>query len=205
MIVQRLVAGTAAVILVSALAACAPEAEPETIEPTVEPTPTETAAPEPEPEELVFTLPVDCTEILPSSRVDAFAAQGLQLLGGPGSLYGNDYFFEATPEQLAGGITCVYADESDDLSSIAISVAPVQTATRAGIVNDLTSQGLNEEVTDDGTVTFSQQGDEQGLAPAILNVVTADSWISVIMSIGGPARFEEAVVLADEVEATVYR
>ncbi len=205
MVVQRLLAGTAAVILVGALAACAPEPEPVEAEPSVEPTPTVSASAEPEPVDRTFTLPVDCTEILPASRVEAFAAEKLTLLGGPGSVYGNDYFFEATPEQLAGGITCVYADEADDLSSIAISVAPISPATRAGIIGDLTDQGLNEEVTANGAVTYSQQGDEQGLAPAILNVVTQESWISIITVIGGPASFERAQVLASEVEASVYR
>jgi hypothetical protein len=205
MVVQRLLAGTAAVVLVGVLAACAPEPEPVEAEPTVEPTPTETASGEPEPVARTFTLPVDCTEILPASRVEAFSADNLQLLGGPGSVYGNEYFFEATPEQLAGGITCVYADEADDLSSIAISVAPISPATRPGIITDLTGQGLNEDITDDGAVTYSQQGDEQGLAPAILNVVTQESWISIISVIGGPASFERAQLLADEVDDSVYR
>lgn len=205
MVVQRLIAGVAAVALVGGLAACAPEPEPVEAEPTVEPTPTETEAVEPEPVARTFTLPSDCTAILPASRVEAFTAENLLLLGGPGSVYGNEYFFEATPEQLAGGITCVFADEADDLSSIAISVAPISPATRAGIINDLTGQGLNEEITDDGAVTYSQQGDEQGLAPAILNVVSQESWISVISVIGGPASFERAVQLADEVEGSVYR
>lgn len=204
MVVQRILAGTAAVILVGALSACAPEPEPIEAEPTIEPTPTEMVSAEPEPVALTFTQPADCTEILPARRIDAFAADNLALLGGPGSVYGNEYFFEATPEQLAGGITCVFADESDDLSSIAISVAPVSSATRAGIVNDLTGQGLNENIVDDA-VTYSQQGDEQGLAPAILNVVTQESWISIISVVGGPASFERAELLASEVEASVYR
>lgn len=204
MVVQRFLAGTAAVILVGALAACAPEPEPIEAEPTIEPTPTETVSAEPEPVTLTFTLPTDCTEILPASRVESFSAAGLELLGGPGSKFGNDYFFEGTPEQNVGGITCVFADEADDLSSIAISVAPITAATRAGIVNDLTGQGLNEDIVD-GAVTYSQQGDEQGLAPAILNVVTQESWISIISVVGGPASFERAELLVSEVEASVYR
>jgi len=204
MVVQRLLAGTAAFVLIGALAACAPEPEPVVAEPTIEPTPTETSSAEPEPVARTFTLPADCTKILPASRVEAFTAAGLELLGGPGSRFGNEYFFEATPEQLAGGITCVFADEDDDLSSIAISVAPVTAATRAGIVNDLTDQGLNETILDTA-VTYSQQGDEQGLAPAILNVVTQESWISVISVVGGPASFEQAEVLAAEVDGAVYR
>ncbi|WP_439563664.1 hypothetical protein [Microcella sp.] len=204
MIAQRLLAGTAALILVGGLAACAPTEEPVAEEPTPTPTPTEVETTEPEPSDLTFAMPVDCTTILPQSRLDAFAAQSLALLGGPGSVYGDDYFFDPTPEQLAGGISCVYAQDGVDQSSVLISVAPVSTANRATIINDLTAQGLNEATTPDGAFTYGQQGDES-LAPAIYNVVTQESWISVISSLGGPAFYEEAVVLAGEVAAQVYR
>lgn len=204
MIAQRLLAGTAALILVGGLAACAPTEEPVAEEPTPTPTPTEVETTEPEPSDVTFTMPVDCTTILPQSRLDAFAAQSLALLGGPGSVYGDDYFFDPTPEQLAGGISCVYAQDGVDQSSVLISVAPVSTANRATIINDLTAQGLNEATTPDGAFTYGQQGDES-LAPAIYNVVTQESWISVISSLGGPAFYEEAVVLAGEVAAQVYR
>ncbi len=204
MIAQRLLVGTAALVLLGTLSACAPETEPVAEEPTPTPTPTTVETTGPEPEELVFTMPVDCTTILPQSRLDAFAAQSLQLLGGPGSVYGDDYFFEPTPEQLAGGISCVFAQDGVDLSSVLISVAPVSTANRARIIEDLTAQGLNEATTPDGALTYSQQGDE-GLAPAIYNVVTQESWISVISGLGGPAFFDEAVTLAGEVATQVYQ
>ncbi|MDX2025009.1 hypothetical protein [Microcella sp.] len=204
MIAQRLLVGSVALVLMGTLAACAPEPEPVAEEPT--PTPTETVeeTATPEPEELTFTMPVDCTTILPQARLDAFATQSLELLGGPGSVYGNDYFFEPTPEQLAGGISCVYAQDGVDLSSILIGVAPVSTANRATIITDLTSQGLNEATTADGALTYSQQGDE-GLAPAIYNVVTQESWISVISGFGGPAFYDEAVALAGDVATQVYQ
>ena len=203
MIAQRLLVGAAALCLIGGLTACAGEPEPlaEEPQPTVTPTAVETTEPEPT---LVFTMPVDCTAILPQSRVDAFAAQSLELLGGPGSVYGDDYFFEPTPEQLAGGISCVYAQDGVDQSSVLISIAPVSTANRATIIDDLTAQGLNEGTTDSGALTYGQQGDE-GLAPAIYNVVTQESWVSVISSLGGPAFYEEALTLADEVAAEVYR
>lgn len=204
MFAPRLLAATAALTLVASLAACAPAEETVAEEPTVEPTPTETTTPEPEETRLVFTMPADCTTILPQSRLDAFAAQNMTLLGGPGSLYGDEYFFDPTPEQLAGGISCVFAQEGVDLSSLLISVAPISTATRAGIVNDLTAQGLNEATTPDGAITYSQQGDE-GVVPAIYNVLTQESWISVISTFGGPVFYEEAVTLAEEVTGQVYR
>ena len=204
MIAQRTLVGTAALVLIGTLTACAPEAAPVVEEPTSIPTPTAVETTEPEPEDLVFTMPVDCTTILPQSRLDAFTTQSLELLGGPGSVYGDDYFFEPTPEQLAGGISCVFAQDGVDLSSILISVAPVSMANRATIIADLTAQGLNEATTADGAFTYSQQGDE-GLAPAIHNVVTQDSWISVISVLGGPAFYDEAVMLAGDVATQVYR
>lgn len=204
MIAQRLIVGTAALVLVGTLTACAPEAEPVAEEPTPTPTPTVVETTEPEPEDLLFTMPVDCTTILPQSRLDAFASQSLQLLGGPGSVYGDDYFFDPTPEQLAGGISCVFAQDGVDLSSILISVAPVSTVNRGTIIADLTSQGLNEATTAEGAFTYSQQGDE-GLAPAIYNIVTQESWISVISGLGGPAFYDEAVLLAGEVATQVYQ
>jgi len=204
MIALRMLAGTAALVLVGGLAACAPESGPVAEESSATPTPTAVETSEPEPENAVFAMPADCTTILPQSRLDAFAVQSLELLGGPGSVYGNDYFFEPTPEQLAGGISCVYAQDGVDRSSVLISVAPVSVSNRATIIADLTAQGLNEATTADGAVTYGQQGDES-LAPAILNVVTQESWISVISSLGGPAFYEEAEVLSAEVAAQVYR
>ena len=204
MIAQRLLVGTAALVLIGGLAACAPAAEPVAEPETPEPTPTAVETTEPEPEPVFFTMPADCTTILPQSRLDAFAEQNLELLGGPGGVYGDEYFFDPTPEQLAGGISCVYAEDGVDLSSLLISVAPITAANRAGIVNDLTAQGLNEATTDDGAITYSQQGDE-GVVPAIYNVITDDSWISVISTFGGEVFYEEAVTLATEVAGEVYQ
>ncbi|MBX9719323.1 MAG: hypothetical protein K2X36_10860 [Microbacteriaceae bacterium] len=203
MIAQRLLVGTAALALIGGLSACVPEPEPVAEEPTPEPTPTAVETAEPEPVDLSFTMPADCTTILPAARVEALTAQSLELLGGPGSVYGDDYFFDPTPEQLVGGISCVYAQDGVDLPSLLISVAPVSPANRARIIDDLTVQSLNEATTAEGALTYGQQGDET-IAPAIYNVVTQESWISVISSPGGPTVYEEAVVLAGEVEAQVY-
>jgi hypothetical protein len=205
MFVQRVLTGTAVIVLVAALSACAAEEAPVAETETPEPVPTavETEAPEPE-QELVFAMPADCTTILPQERIDAFAAQNLELLGGPGSVFGDDYFFDPTPEQLVGGISCVYAEDGRDLSSLLISVAPISAATRAGVVNDLAAQGLNEGTTDDGAATFSQFGDEAA-APAIYNIIRDESWISVISAFGGQVFYEEAVTIADEVAGEVYQ
>ena len=200
---SRLLASTAAAVLIIGLAACAPvESEEPVAEPTTSeaPEPVVTPTAEPEPAPAVFTMPVDCTGILPPERVTALTEQDLALLGGPGSLYGDDYFFNATPEQLAGGISCVWAQEGVDLSSLLISVAPLSTATRGAIISELSAQGLNEVILEDGSLTYGVVGDEAG-APAQFNLLTDDSWMSVISAFGGDVFFDEAVVLTNEVLA----
>lgn len=168
--------------------------------------PSDSASPSPtpseQPVETVFTMPTDCAEILTAERQAAFAAEGRELLGGPGGLFGDEYFLEPTPEENAGGISCVWGDEADPQSTIIISVAPVNLGNRATIVADLLAQGLNEVLLDDA-LTYGQIGDE-AVAPAILNVLRDDSWISVIDALGGDARFDRATELVDEVAAKVY-
>lgn len=199
---SRLLVSTAVVALVLGLGACAPAVESE--EPVAEPTtsatpePVETPTAEPEEQPRVFTMPTDCTTILPPERVTALTEQDLALLGGPGSLYGDEYFFNATPEQLAGGISCVWAQENVDLSSLLISAAPLSTSTRGQIITDLSAQGLNEVILEDGSLTYGVVGDEAA-AGAQFNLLTDDAWISVINAFGGDVFFDEAVVLANEV------
>ncbi|WAB80919.1 hypothetical protein OVN18_10150 [Microcella daejeonensis] len=201
---RRLLASSAVVALVVGLSACAPavESEEPVVEPstsaTPEPVETPTASPEPEAQPRVFTMPADCTVMLPPERVTELTEQNLALLGGPGSLYGDEYFFNATPEQLAGGISCVWAQEGVDLSSLLISAAPLTTATRGQIITDLSAQGLNEVILEDGSLTYGVVGDEAA-AGAQFNLLTDDAWISVINAFGGDVFFDEAVVLANEV------
>lgn len=204
MFAHRLLTGSAVVALVIALSACAAEEEPVAEPETPEPVPTVVESETPEPTPLAFVMPSDCTTILPQERLDSFAEQNLELLGGPGSIYGDDYFFDPTPEQFVGGISCVYAEDGTDLSSLLVSVAPITAATRAGVVNDLAAQGLNEDTTDEGAVTYSQFGDEAA-APAIYNIIRDDSWISVISAFGGQVFYDEAVMIADEVAGEVYQ
>lgn len=173
-----------------------PSADPSE-SPTISPTPSE------EPIELVFTMPTDCVSFLPPERIAGFEADGLELLGGPGGKYGDDYFLEPTPEEKAGGITCIWGNEDSPESSITISVAPVNVGNRATIVNDLIAQGLNEVRLDDA-LTYGQLGDEVS-APGILNIVRNESWISVIEALGGNVRFDRATEIVDEVSARVYR
>lgn len=150
----------------------------------------------------VFQQPASCSELLPEAELADFAADALTLLGGPGGVYGDDYLADPTPEQRAGGITCIWGDADTTASSITISVAPLDAASREAVVGSLSGQGLNANV--DGPIaTFAILGDEDR-RPAILNVLREDSWISVIMTIGGTAPFERALDLADQVAQTVY-
>jgi hypothetical protein len=176
-------------------------------EPQEDPTerPTETSTPTPDPTQTstsrVFTMPDDCLGILPQSRQDALASQGLTLLGGPGGQF-EQYYADPTPEERAGGISCIWGDEDVPESTVTISVAPLTDGTRAGVVDNLIAQGLNEAVLDDG-ISYAQLGDDNS-APAILNIVRDDSWVSVIQALGGEAFFDEAVELAGEVAEQVY-
>lgn len=182
------------------LAGCSATASPSpaptgslTSAPTPSATPTAVA--------LHFAMPTECASILPQSRLDTFASQALVLLGGPGGKFGTKYLSDSTPEESAGGITCIWGDDATSTSSITVSVAPLG-SNRASVVADLLNQGLNE-----GTIgnsnTFFQQGDTSH-APAILNVVHPDSWISIITTIGGPGQAQTAVTIADEVASILY-
>jgi hypothetical protein len=201
----RVLNGALALALVAGLSACAAEEEP-VEEPSA--LPTQTAEPEPEqttePERGVFSMPSDCTEIFPQARLDSFASQNLVLRGGPGSPDGNDAFFDPTPEQQAGGISCIWANPDGNIADLLISVAPLSAATRPGVVNGLTAQGLNETRGEDGTIIYGQFGDEQG-APAIYNEVMNESWISIISAFGGQVFYDEAVEFAAEIRGEVYQ
>ena len=187
-------------VLGLALTACGGQAPPT---PTAPPTDAASGAPTPSeaPADQVFTLPDDCTQLLPESRQQAFADQGLTLLGGPGGKY-EQYYADPTPEEEAGGISCIWGDEDVPQSIVTVSVAPLSTGTRGATVDSLLAQGLNEAVIDDG-ISYAQIGDEVS-APAVLNILRDDSWISVIEALGGEAFFDEAVQLAGEAASQVY-
>jgi hypothetical protein len=198
---HRIAAALVGVLATVVLAGCAPEATPTPVGSTTPtPSPSPTVSARPDPTELVFTMPADCIAALPESRRAAFEAAGLSLLGGPGGKYAQ-YFADPTPEERAGGITCVWGDDATDAASITISVAPLG-ASRAQVVQSLLDQGLNEAVDDDLTL-YAKQGDENE-SPAIVNVLRVESWISVIQTVGGTASFDEALTVAAEVGRLVH-
>lgn len=193
---------TAAVLLLALLTGCSSQSPPPSA-PTQSATPTPTATAPVEPVDEFFTMPTACLDILPAERLAALDADGLVLLGGPDGEYGDDYLLDPSPEQEAGGITCIWGPPDTEVSSVAISVAPLSATSRPAIVSDLSvSQGLNETSGDSATY-YWQLGDTDQ-QPAILNVLTADSWISVIMTIGGTDNYATAERLAAEVHERVH-
>ena len=189
-------------VLAAALTGCAqsaPIATPQASStPSASPTPTPEAAP------TVFRQPALCAEALPAELIaDLEVDRGLVLLGGPEGRYGLDYSLDPTPEERAGGITCIWGFGDTEVSSVTVSVAPITAESRAPIVAQLVYQGLNESVAGDANV-YWQEGDTEE-QPAIVNVVRAESWISVIQTIGGRAAYDEAVDIANDVHETVYR
>ncbi|MEO5535221.1 MAG: hypothetical protein ABIR17_08835 [Pseudolysinimonas sp.] len=192
---------TIAVVTVGALTGCVPAvADKPTATPTVEQTPA--ATPTPTPEARAFVMPTRCVDIVSPATLARFTSDGLALLGGPGGKYGGDYFADDTPEERVGGITCVWGDEQRPESTFTISVAPVTTATRSGIVSDLLSQGLVEDQIE-GALTYAQIGDEVS-SPSVFNVIRSDSWISVLQARGGEDLFQTSTELVDEVTSIVY-
>ena len=189
-------------VLAAALAGCAqsaPIATPQASStPSASPTPTPKAAP------TVFRQPALCAEALPAELIaDLEVDRGLVLLGGPEGRYGLDYSLDPTPEERAGGITCIWGFGDTEVSSVTVSVAPITAESRAPIVAQLVYQGLNESVAGDANV-YWQEGDTEE-QPAIVNVVRPESWISVIQTIGGRTAYDEAVEIANDAHETVYR
>ena len=165
--------------------------------PVAEPTPrsTPTAA------EAVFRMPTACAEVLPAARVAHLESLGMELLAGPDGKYGDTYFADPTPEQLAGGITCLWGEENVPENSVIVSVAPLDATTRGATIQALVEQGLNERV-DGEDFVYERTGDDVA-APAIVNVIADDSWVSVIEGSGGQDHYEEAVAICDEVAEQV--
>jgi hypothetical protein len=193
------VTAAALVLLVGCVPPAASGGETPSAEPDLTPTATSTS---PSTSVPVFQQPEHCVDILTPETQAAFEADGLDLLGGPGGTYGGEYFPEETAEEEAGGITCVWGDEEVLATTVVISVAPITTSTRSGIVSDLLARGLIESQIE-GALTYAQIGDETS-TQATLNVIRSDSWISVIEAVGGEDRFQRATELVDEVTSQVY-
>lgn len=185
-------------ILTLALGACSGNGE-ETA--TDSNTAVEEAAPEESlPAPLVFTPPADCTDILPESAVESLRADGLVLVAGPGSASSEPIYVEGqTPEELIGGLSCLFAPPGDieGGTNIVVSVAAVSENVRPDVINDFLEVGLNVGQTADGTgLTYWRWGDD-GVVTALHNALYQDSWYSALMQPGGRDAYERGVELVD--------
>ena len=153
-------------------------------------------------------MPADCTGILPATDVAAFAADGVILLAGPGGKYGNELITEPTPEMSAGGISCYFGVDNEDLTllrvNVLVSAVPLDDTSRAKVIDDLAAQGLARAMDERGDVTFGILGVSEGQTTANYNVIASDSWISVLSSDGGEAAFLAIVSLANAVHIANY-
>jgi hypothetical protein len=196
-----------AVLVLLTLSACSPTQElilePELAIP--EETAVETEIPT---TAVTFIQPTDCTQLLPASSVAELADEGTVLLRGLGSGNPEPIFVEGqTPEELVGGISCLYGPASQDDPeaesndseaeinvSIIVSVAPVDEAVRPQIISDLVSQKLNIGQTNDGAATYWIWGDDANV-PALHNTLYQDSWYSALIQPGGRSGYEKGAAL----------
>jgi len=154
-----------------------------------------TATPEVAP--VTFTQPSLCTEILPPSAVAGLAEDGIELTQGPGSNSSDPIFVDSkTPEERAGGISCLFSIPGDEESGVYVllSVAPIEPAVRPEIIADFSDQGLIEGSAPDGAVTYWKWGDEI-FVPAFHNSLYEDSWYSALLQPGGRGAYDRSVAL----------
>lgn len=198
-----------AVLVSLALAGCAPM--PSAM-PTTEPTAVATTEPTEEPTTPVvtesFVMPTDCLAILPAENNAKFDADGIVLLAGPGGKYGDELITDPTPETVAGGISCYFGVDNEDLNlltvSYLVSAVALDATTRTEVIADLTAQGLTQSTDERGDISFGVLGGSSGQTTANYNVLAVDSWISVISSKGGEKAFLASVELADAVHLNTY-
>ena len=190
-----------AVTLVFLLTACSTASdtlvteEVVTVEETVE---------EEAPVELTYSRPSDCTALLNDTGAALLEAQGVELIAGPGSPSNDPIYVEGqTPEELVGGLSCLFAipGEVDTGINIILGTALVDDAIRPTVIDDLLAQRLNVGQTADGALTYWNWGDEV-IVPAIHNSLYADSWYSALIQPGGRESYDLGVALVQEMRTT---
>ena len=153
-------------------------------------------------------MPADCTEILPPANIAQFESDGITLLAGPGGKYGDELITDPTPETVAGGISCYFGVDNEDLNALTVaylvSAVSLDATLRAEVIADLTAQGLVQSTDERGDVAFGVLGGSAGQTTANYNIIAVDSWISVISSKGGEKAFLAGVELANAVHLNTY-
>ena len=146
---------------------------------------------------LTYSRPADCTTILGEAGLELLSARGVELVAGPGSASNDPIYVEGqTPEELVGGLSCLYGvpGEIDTGINIIIGTAAVDSGIRPTVIDDLLAQQLNVGQTADGALTYWKWGDEV-IVPAIHNSLYADSWYSALIQPGGRESYDLGVAL----------
>ena len=168
--------------------------EVEAVEETVE---------EEAPVELSYSRPSDCTTLLDDAGLALLTPQGIELIAGPGSPSNDPIYVEGqTPEELVGGLSCLYAipGEVDTGINIILGTALIDASIRPTVIDDLLAQQLNVGQTADGALTYWKWGDEV-IVPAIHNSLYADSWYSALIQPGGRESYDLGLALVQAMRA----
>jgi hypothetical protein len=152
------------------------------------------------PETIAFSRPTDCTSVLTEDGLALLTPNGIELIAGPGSPTNSPIYVEGqTPEELVGGLSCLFGvpGEEDTGINIILGVASVDAAIRPTVIEDLIAQQLNVGQTSDGALTYWKWGD-QVIVPAIHNSLYGDSWYSALIQPGGRQSYDLGVALVQE-------
>lgn len=154
-----------------------------------------------DPASLTYVPPADCTTLLPEAAVADLQSRGIQLVRGPGSPSAETIYVEGqTPEELAGGLSCLFAvpGEEDTGITIILSAAAVDQSIRPAVIDAFLDEGLNVGQTGDGQgLTYWRWGDDVNVT-ALHNALYQDSWYSALIQPGGRAAYDQGVVLVDQ-------
>ena len=164
---------------------------------TEEVAPAEENVEEEVPTAVTFSRPSDCTSLLTDQGLALLTPRGIELVAGPGSTSNNPIYVEGqTPEELVGGLSCLYAvpGEEDTGINIILGTAALDAAIRPTVIEDLLDQQLNVGQTADGALTYWKWGD-QVIVPAIHNSLYGDSWYSALIQPGGRQSYDLGVAL----------
>ena len=117
---------------------------------------------------------------------------------GPGSPSTEPIYTDGqTPEELAGGLSCLFGLPNDEESglSILLSAAPIDPAIRPKVIENLVTQKLNVGQTSDGTgLTYWIWGDSETVS-ALHNELFQDAWYSALLQPGGRPAYDQGVAL----------
>jgi len=147
--------------------------------------------------EISYTRPSDCSALIGDAGLSLLTPRGIELIAGPGSPSNDPIYVEGqTPEELIGGLSCLYAvpGEVDTGINIILGTASVEAAIRPTVIDDLLAQQLNVGQTADGALTYWKWGDDV-IVPAIHNSLYTDSWYSALIQPGGRESYDLGVAL----------